>query len=60
MDKEERDDMGYTLGSLIQIARGLAAQFGADCEILIHDLLSADPEHTIVHVENGLHLQHGA
>ena len=45
--------MGYTLGSLIQIARGLAAQFGADCEILIHDLLSADPEHTIVHVENG-------
>ena len=45
--------MRYTLGSLIQIAKGLAAQFGSDCEILIHDLLSADPEHTIVYVENG-------
>lgn len=45
--------MQYILGSLIQIAKGLAAQFGSDCEILIHDLLSADPESTIVHVENG-------
>lgn len=45
--------MQSILGSLIQIAKGLAAQFGSDCEILIHDLLSADPESTIVHVENG-------
>ena len=38
---------------LKQIARDLAAQFGPDCEIVIHDLKTKDPEHSIVHIENG-------
>lgn len=38
---------------LKQIARDLAAQFGPDCEIVIHDLKTKDPEHSIVYIENG-------
>ena len=33
---------------LKQIARDLASQFGPDCEIVIHDLKTNDPEHSIV------------
>ena len=32
---------------LKQIARDLASQFGPDCEIVIHDLKTNDPEHSI-------------
>lgn len=45
--------MKYPLELLIQIAHGFAKQFGSDCEIVIHDLTAADPEHSIVHIENG-------
>ena len=38
---------------LKQIARDLASQFGPECEIVIHDLKTNDPEHSIVHIENG-------
>ena len=38
---------------LKQIARDLAFQFGPECEIVIHDLKTNDPEHSIVHIENG-------
>lgn len=38
---------------LRQLARGLAVQFGSACEIVIHDLSGDDPEHTVVHIENG-------
>ncbi|MDO4340127.1 MAG: helix-turn-helix transcriptional regulator [Eubacteriales bacterium] len=38
---------------LKQIAHDLASQFGPDCEIVIHDLKTQDPEHSIVHIENG-------
>ena len=38
---------------LKQIARDLASQFGPDCEIVIHDLKTNDPEHSIVYIENG-------
>ena len=38
---------------LKQLARGLAAQFGSDCEIVIHDLASEDLDKSIVHIENG-------
>lgn len=41
------------LAILKQIAHALAAQFGPDCEIVIHDLKTKDPEHSIVHIENG-------
>ncbi len=43
----------HTLELLIQIARGIAKQFGSDCEIVIHDLQSKDPERSILHIENG-------
>lgn len=38
---------------LKQIASALAAQFGPNCEIVIHDLTAPDPEQSIVHIENG-------
>ena len=38
---------------LKQIAAGLAAQFGPNCEIVIHDLAASKVEHSIVHIENG-------
>ena len=41
------------LESLKQIAAGVAAQFGDKCEVVIHDVASSHPEHTIVHIENG-------
>ena len=37
---------------LRQVAAGIAAQFGSDCEVVVHDL-SRHPDHCIVHVENG-------
>lgn len=41
------------LNLLIQLARGVAAQFGTSCEVVIHDLTGDDMESTIVHIENG-------
>ena len=35
-----------------QIAAGIAAQFGSDCEVVVHDL-SRHPDHSIVVIENG-------
>lgn len=35
-----------------QLAKGIAGQFGENCEVVIHDL-SKDPEHSIVFIENG-------
>ena len=37
---------------LKQIAAGIAAQFGSNCEVIVHELGKA-PEHSIVHIENG-------
>jgi len=37
---------------LRQIAAGIAAQFGKDCEVAIHDL-SRHPDHSIVEIING-------
>lgn len=37
---------------LRQIAGGIAAQFGSDCEVVVHDL-SRHPDHSIVAIENG-------
>ena len=41
------------LEMLKQIARGLAAQFGPNCGIVVHDLAASKVEHSIVHIENG-------
>lgn len=38
---------------LKQIADNLAAQFGPDCEVVIHDLKTIEPEHSIVYIVNG-------
>lgn len=38
---------------LKQIAAGLAAQFGENCEIVIHDLAANSADSSIVHIENG-------
>ena len=40
------------LEELRHIARGIAAQFGPNCEVVVHDL-SQHPDHTIVAIENG-------
>ena len=38
---------------LKQIAKGIAATFGSNCEVVIHDLTVRNPEHSIVAIENG-------
>jgi len=38
---------------LFQLAKALAAQFGPNCEVVIHDLQSNDPDSSIVAIENG-------
>lgn len=35
------------------VAKGLAGQFGQNCEVVIHDLRGDDLEHTIIAIENG-------
>lgn len=42
-----------TLTLLKQMASGIAAQFGSNCEVLVHDLESSDEERTVVAIENG-------
>ena len=37
---------------LCQIAKGIAAQFGSHCEVVVHDL-TRQADHTIVAIENG-------
>lgn len=41
------------LEMLKQIAAALAAQFGPNCEVVIHDLAAKDPEKSIVYIVNG-------
>lgn len=45
--------MNHSLDVLIQIADGLARQFGQDCEIVIHDLSKDNIEHSIIYIQNG-------
>ncbi len=44
---------GSRLDMLKQIASGLSAQFGDNCEIVVHDLKSNSFDSSIVHIENG-------
>lgn len=41
------------LEMLKQIAQAMAAQFGPNCEVVIHDLTAKDPERSIVYIVNG-------
>lgn len=36
-----------------RLAKGIASQFGKNCEVVVHDLTSEDPDSTIVVIENG-------
>ena len=36
-----------------QLARGIAQQFGSNCEVVVHELDSNDVDHSIVAIENG-------
>lgn len=42
-----------TLEFLLQLAKGIARQFGPNCEVVVHDLVSNDPDSSIVAIENG-------
>ena len=37
----------------LQLAKGIARQFGPNCEVVVHDLATNDPESSIVAIENG-------
>ena len=43
----------YELENLREIARGVAAQFGPGCEVVIHEVSQQAAEHSIVAIENG-------
>ncbi|BDF69222.1 hypothetical protein CE91St41_02030 [Oscillospiraceae bacterium] len=38
---------------MFQLAKGIARQFGPNCEVVVHDLTSNDPDSSIVAIENG-------
>ena len=42
-----------TLEFLLKLAKGVAQQFGPNCEVVVHDLVSNDPDSSIVAIENG-------
>ena len=42
-----------TLQFLFQLAKGISQQFGSNCEVVVHDLISNDPDSSIVAIENG-------
>ena len=41
------------LAMYAQLAKGIACQFGENCEVVVHDLATEDQEHSIVIIENG-------
>lgn len=43
----------YEIELCKQLARGIARQFGNNCEVVVHDLSSEDSEHSVVVIENG-------
>lgn len=42
-----------TLNHYARLAKGIAAQFGPSCEVVVHDLTAANHDHSIVAIENG-------
>ena len=43
----------YEIEFCKQLAKGVARQFGSNCEVVVHDLCAAEPEHSVVVIENG-------
>lgn len=42
-----------TLAFYSRLAKGIAAQFGSGCEVVVHDLTAGNHDHSIVAIENG-------
>lgn len=45
--------VGKRLQVLIQMADAIAAEFGTDCEVVIHDLSSKSIDKSVVYIKNG-------
>lgn len=45
-------DMQKDLDFLVRLSKGIAQQFGSDCEVVLHDMQKGYEE-TIIHIENG-------
>ena len=45
--------MNQTLALLIQIAHGVATEFGTSCEVVIHDLTKKNIESSVAYIEHG-------
>ncbi len=43
----------FEINLCTRLARAIARQFGPECEVVVHDLTAAEPEHSIVAIENG-------
>ena len=43
----------YEIEFCKQLAKGVARQFGSNCEVVVHDLCAENPEHSVVVIENG-------
>ena len=43
----------YEIEFCKQLAKGVARQFGSNCEVVVHDLCAEDPERSVVVIENG-------
>ena len=43
----------YEIELCKQLARGIARQFGNNCEVVVHDLSAGEQEHSVVVIENG-------
>jgi len=43
----------YEVNFCAKLAKGIARQFGSNCEVVVHDLYPENAEHSIVAIENG-------
>ena len=43
----------YELAALKSIAKGIAAQFGSGCEVVVHEISEHSADHSVVAIENG-------
>lgn len=43
----------FEINFCAKLARGIAQQFGSNCEVVVHDLYPEDQDHSIVAIENG-------
>ena len=44
---------GFEIGFCVNLAKGIARQFGPNCEVVVHDLCTEELENSIVAIENG-------